>query len=326
MTSNLLNGQQLSMAALKQDDQGAFRTLLGTMLKPGFDPSNFKYNAVTEVSGKQTSIEVSVAKEKSKVRMWVYRDPVEIKYNRITLAELVSRHGNVVYVDFPAQFADVFSSYLTSRSFWDRGFDVDWGNVNQPGNVVLTAIPSSFLLNGSASFNVKQAPKYLNDVVKITTLDLFYPEVGMNGNAAVQMLNAINSLNLATLPRPMTAGEVGFDVPVVTSEYDGVNTRITLKNTGSEVYLGEVFIDYHRVNFSWLFNGTQLVMSGPSKPTSQYVLDKVIAITGFTMTIDDIVTQVYDSIPSGETSTITVFVNAASLRYVGEITIDYTAE
>jgi hypothetical protein len=326
MTSNLLNGKQLTTAALKQDDQGAFKALLGTMLKPGIDPNNFRYDSVTTLSGKETSIEVRVAKEKSKVRMWVYRDPIELKYNRITLADLVSRHGNDVYVDFPAQFPDVFSSYLTSRSFWDRGFDVNLGTVTQPGDIVLTAVPSSLLLNGSATFNVKQLPKYLSDVVKFTTIDLFYPEVGMNGDPAALLINEINNLNSDDLPRPMVNGEVGFGVPEITSEYDGVNTRVALKNTGSEVYLGEVFIEYHRVNFSWLYNGTQLLMTGPNKPTSQDVLNKVVAMTGFTMTIDDIVVQPYDTIPSGETSTITVFVNAASLRYVGEITIDYTAE
>jgi hypothetical protein len=110
------------------------------------------------------------------------------------------------------------------------------------------------------------------------------------------------------------------------NEYDDINTEIELVSNGSEVYLDRVILSYHRVNFSWLLNGEQMILKGPPLVTTQVLLDKIRTKTGYTMDLDDLVSEVYDPVPVGTTATLTVFIQDTSLRYVGEITIDYTAE
>lgn len=326
MTSVLLN-TPLSVKALEQDDEGAFELLLQSMLVVGTPASVFNRtpSVATGLNDVQTKTTVKVAKERAPVNLWIYKDSTEIKYNRIRLLDVAKKYLPVVYADFPTSKKALLSQYLTKNGFFDRSSDAVDGAVTAPGTATIAVIPASFLLTGQQAFTVKQAPKFLDDVVTSRQLVTFDATKHMNGAAFTVMVAAINAQNAARLPRPMTATEVKASVPRLVDEYDEFNTEVDILNSGSEVYLGKVTLTYHRVNFMWLLSGAQMVLSGPSAVTTQILLDKIRLKTGYTMEIDDLVVERYTPVPKGQMQTLTVTVAPTSLRYVGEITIDYTA-
>lgn len=328
MTSALLNGSSLTVGALEQDDVGALQALLNTMVTRGTPVTMFSRTApvATGVTPVQAKFTVRVAKEKAPVDMWVYKDTQVITYNRVPLSAVAAKYVPTIYTDFPVTKNELFSKYLTKNELYDRGADVTTGDVTAPGTVQLTAVPNSFLLTGSQNFLVKQAPKYLAEVIEVTQLATFDPTKHMTGSAWDLMIASVNTLNATTIPRPILPAEVRPGAITKLNEYDEINTEIELVNNGSEVYLDRVMLSYHRVNFSWLLNGEQMILTGPSVVTAQVLLDKIRTKTGYTMDIDDLVSQSYDPVPVGTTATLTVVIQDNSLRYVGEITIDYTAE
>lgn len=326
MTSVLLN-VPLSVKALEQDDEGAFEALLQSMLKPGTLASIFNRttSVATGLNDVQAKTTVKVAKERAPVNYWVYKDSLELKYSRIRLLDIAKKYLPVVYADFPTNKKALLSQYLIKNGFHDRSADVIDGTVTAPGTTTLVISPGSFLLTGQQAFTVKQAPKFLDDVVTVTKLDTFDATKHMTGAAFAVMVAGVNRQNVTRLPRPITATEIKASVPRQLDEYDEFNTEIDLLNNGSEVYLGKVTVLYHRVNFMWLLSGAQMVLNGPSAVTTQILLDKIRLKTGFTMEIDDLVVERYDPVPKGQMRTLTVSIAPTSLRYVGEITIDYTA-
>lgn len=328
MTLALLNGSSLTVGALQQDDEGAFQALLNTLVKRGTPLTMFTRTTpvATGLNALQVKITIKVAKEKAPVDMWVYKDGQEVKYNRVLLSAVAAKYLPTIYADFPVSKAALFSSYLTKNDLYDRGAEVVPGTVAAPGTVSLAVGPNSFLLTGAQNFLIKQAPKYLADVVRVTQLTTFDVTKHMTGDAFTHMVNSVNTLNAATLPRPMTPTEVRPGAISKLNEYDEINTEIEVVNAGSEVFLDRVMLTYHRVNFSWLLNGEQLVLKGPRLVTTQVLLDKIRTKTGYSMDIDDLVVEAYDPVPVGTMRTLTVFIKEGSLRYTGEITIDYTAE
>lgn len=327
MTSNLLNGAALSAAALKVDDQGAFELLLGNLLKAGIDPSIFRFSGVTP--GKDTAAQLTarVSREDAPVDMWVYRDTQVIPYTRLSLAALQAKWGSAIYTDFPTGLQELLSTYLTKNGLYDRGEQVLDAPVTGPGNQTLTAAAESLLLCGEASFVIKQLPKYLRDVVEARALSVFDASKDMVGDALTVLVNAVNTANAKTLPRPILASEVKADTPVMLSEYDVPgNTQVTLRGNNSEVFMEEVVLTYHRVNLGYVYSGAQLVVKGPTKPTLAYLLQQVRKLTGFTIADNEVQAQTFTTMPSGSLNTLTLPFLPASLRYVGEITIDYTAE
>lgn len=328
MTSLLLNGSALSVSALQLSDEGAFQALLTTLVKRSVPLTMFKRDTPVPVEDTETQsiINVSIAKESAPVNMWAYRDAQPVTYNRLAMSKVAAKYSPTIYADFPISNTDLFSGYLNKAGLYDRGDQVVEGTVTAPGKVTLTAVPDSFMLTGSFAFTVKQATKYLVDVVPSTGLTAFDVARDMTGTAADKLVANVNLLNGSTLPRPITTSEVKFGAPSILDEYDGINTEVEMLSNNSEVFLGSVLLTYHRVNFSWLLNGEQMVLKGPSAVTTQLLLDRIRTKTGYTMNLDDLVVQPYDPVPKGTTATLTVVVNEASLRYVGEITIDYTAE
>lgn len=327
MTSVLLNAP-LSIGALQKDDDGAFQALLQTMLSRGtpLNVFNRTVSLATGLNDVQAKTTVSVAKEKAPVDLWVYKDSQEIKYNRIRLLDVAKKYLPVVYADFPVTKKELLSQYFIKNGFFDRGGEVVAGSVTGPGTTTLAIVPTSFLLTGQQLFTVKQAPKYLGDVIKVKMLTAFDPTKNMTGAAFPHIVASVNTLNVANLPRPILVTEVKASVPRVVNEYDEFNTEIDLMNNGGEVYLDKVTVTYHRLNFSWHLSGEQMVLKGPRIVTTQVLLDKIRAKTGFSMELDDLVVETYDPVPVGQMRTLTVAIANTSLRYVGEITIDYTAE
>lgn len=327
MTSNLLNGAALSAAALKVDDQGAFQLLLGNLLKAGTDPGIFRFDNVTGGQAAAAQLTARVSREDAPVDMWVYRDTQVIPYSRIALSALQAKWGKTIYTDFPTTRQELFSTYLTKNELYDRGDQVTDGPVTGPGDQALTAQANSLLLYGTSSFVIKQLPKYLRDVVELRDLKVFDAAKDMQGDALTVLVNAVNTLNVKTLPRPIQASEVKADTPVVLSEYDVAgNTQLTLRGNNSEVFMEEVVLTYHRVNLGIVYNGAQFVVKGPAKPTLGYLLDQVRQITGFTIADNEVQAQTFTTQPLGQVNTLTLPFLPSSLRYVGEITIDYTAE
>lgn len=302
--------------------------LLNTLVKRGTPLTMFRHDTPVPVAGQETktTINVRIAKERAPVDMWAYRDAQSVQYNRVPMAKVAAKYSATIYADFPVQVQELFSSYLNKAGLYDRGDQVQDAAITGPGTVTLKALPDSFMLTGEFAFTVKQATKYLIDVITETVLTVFDPTKNMNGAPEEHLVNSLNVLNAKTLPRPIVPSEVRFGKPVLLDEYDGLNTEVEIFGNNSEVYLGSILLTYHRVDFAWLLDGSQMVLSGPSRVTTDILLDKIRAKTGFTMTSDDVVYQVYDPVESGTMSTLTVFINEESLRYVGEITIDYTAE
>lgn len=328
MTLAPLNGSSLTVGALEQDDTGAFQALLGTMVTRGTPVTMFSRTApvATGVTDVQATFTVRVAKEKAPVDMWVYKDTQVITYNRVKLSAVAAKYAPTIYADFPVTKNELFSKYLTKNKLFDRGADITTDIVAAPGTVQLTAIPGSFLLTGSQNFIIKQEPKYLAEVIQVTQLTTFDVTKHMSGPGWNHMVASVNALNTATIPRPILPAEVRPGAITKLNEYDEINTEIELVNNGSEVFLDRVMLSYHRVNFSWLLNGEQMILKGPRLVTTQVLLDKIRAKTGYTMDIDDLVVDTYAPVPVGTTATLTVFIKEGSLRYTGEITIDYTAE
>lgn len=333
MTSSLFNGMSLTEAALRQDDQVAFQALLGPLLKSNVQPTIFVYKDITLVDGTTTTMLVSVSKEKTPVNMWVYHDNVEITYNRLALSSLIDSYGNEVAVDFPTTYEEVFRTYLLSEGLYDRGIDVVPGTVESPSTVTLVAVDHSFMLTGSAEFNVVQLTKYLGDVVKNTTPDIFYLDKGLDGDPVDELLAKVSEDNINTLPRPILSSDVGVRILEITSEYDEVNTRAELYSNGSAVFQDKVEINYHRINFAWLYNGVQIEVSGPAVPNFRSLANQITSITGYPFYLapsghsrdnDDLINPQFGPQSRDEPTTLTIFVNPNSLRYVGEITINYT--
>lgn len=328
MTSAPLNGSSLTVKALEQSDEGAFKELLNTLVKRGTLLSIFNHDTPVKEGSTDTltKINVKVAKEHAPVDMWVYKDAQPVTYNRVKLADVAAKYPPTILTDFPVSHKELFSKYLVKNGLYNRGEQIVDGTVTAPGTVLLTMKEEAFLIVGGYGFIVKQSPKYLAEVVTVTQLNVFDEGQNMTGDSMVQLVNNVNALNAATLPRPIKRTEVKAGVPVVLNEYNDVNTEVALIGDGSEVFLDQVLLTYHRVNFSWLLGGTQMVLSGPSAVTTQVLLEKVRAKTGFTIDYDDFVEQAYDPVPSGEMQTLTVNMHDTSLRFVGELTIDYTAE
>lgn len=328
MTSNPSNRAVRANSILTKSDDEAFRVLLSGLVKPGVDVNIFGRTAPVPAPDEPTltTITVNVTKENSTVEMWVYNDTQSINYHRAPLSEVVRLYGETVFTDYPTNIQDLFAAYLVKQGFYNRGHEVVNGVVTQDGDVLFTTVGDSFLLTGEQVFKIRQAPKFLADVVKQTTIGLFDPELHMSGDPVALFVAEVNRLNQTTLPRPIVVGEVVMGNPTQTDEHDGLNTEVELIGNNSAVYLDRVILTYHRVNFAYITSGTQLIVTGPANPTTSYLVNKVRDLTGFSIDYDDVVEDTYAELPIGEISTLTLFFHENSLRYVGEITIDYTAE
>lgn len=325
MSSTLLNSSS-AISALQQDDPGAFRTLLGLLLNPGVDTSVFKRTAPMDLGNGKAKVTASIDKNNAPVQMWVYQDSQDLSYSRIKLQDVFTRWPEPAYVDFPISIRDALSIWFNKNGLFDRSAQVADGQITVPRTQAVAVSGDSFLLYGNGNLVVKQAPKYLEDVVTVTELSAFDPATSdMQGNAMDAFIAVVNDLNAAKLPRPILATEVQTSIPIQLNEYDEINTQVTLSGNNSEVFLESVVLTYHRVDFGWYLNGEPLQITGPAKPTTTYLLNQIKAKTGFELVFDDLIEDQYTTIASGTTETISVNVNPASLRYVGEITIDYTA-
>lgn len=325
MTSQTLNGTQLALTALQVSDEEAFKQLLSTLLKNSADSAGFEYSDVTAdpTDPKYATALVKVNRDEAHVSLWPYQEAQSIRYKRIPVAALGERFGTTIRADLPTTTRELMRIFLTSNGLADRSEQVVDQPVSATGNQTFVVNPGQFLLWGSAPFLIKPKQRQLVDVIKETTL-LGFRELGYFSNDPKErLLNQMQADN--PLPYPLEPALTSFGAPLKISGYRYDNTQIRATATGDGFYLGEVDLVYTRYDFGWSTNGSQFLVNGPSVPTIQYMVQQVALQTGFPITAADVNAQSFPTIPSGSLETLTITFKEDSLRYTGELTIDYKA-
>lgn len=327
MPSQTLSGTQLSLTALQESDQQAFERLLSSMLKKDIDPSGFTRGAVTvdATDGNYANTPVSVARAKANVSLWPYQGNQSIRYRRISMAALKTRFGSTIRADLPTTTRKLMQIFMTANGLFDRSAQVVDAPVPAVGNVTITFTAGQFLLYGGTAFAVKPFQRQLKDVIKDTTLPGFRVVGDFSNADKTRLMDQMTADNTANLPYPLEPALTTFGAPTKLTGYRYDNTKIRATATGDGYYLGYVDLIYTRYDFGWSTNGSQFLVTGPSTPTTAYMIAQVAAQTGFPITLADVNVQSYPPVASGQVDTLTITFKDANLRYTGELTIDYKA-
>ncbi|MNP89220.1 hypothetical protein D3C85_16240 [compost metagenome] len=326
MTSPLLNPGQLWLGVVRGSDEEAFESLLSTMLKPGIDPASFIHGEVIQDPTDPTKVttQVSVLRAKANIALWAYTDQLSISYKRIKLDDISNYFGETVRVDLPTTVREMMSVYFNINQLHDRSDQVLDATVEDVGVVEVSAIPGLAFIEGTAQFTVKPFQRYLEDVILVTTISGFRSPADMVVNSATTIVNQASDAN-PDLRYPLELELTALGQPTNISGYAHDNTKIVMTATGEGFYKGSVELVYTRHDFGWSLGGSQPYVEGPSQPTTQFMIARVSQLTGFPITLDDVVIDNYASIAPGNLETLTVNFNPNSLRYTGSLTIDYRA-
>ncbi len=327
MTSQTLNGAALTVAALKESDQEAFARLLRGMLKSGIDPTAFEHGPIVAdpESAQHAVTDVKVSRNKAHISLWPYRDALPIRYRRVHLDAVKTRFGAVIRADLPSTTQELMAIYFHENQLHDRSAAVVAAPVTQLGAVEIALSEQQFLLYGTSQFTVKPLQRQLQDVIATTTVIGFRNTADFDAPAVEHLFGQVAAANQATLPYPLEPDLLRLGQPVVKGGYARDNTSIVLTAFGDGYYLGDVELTYTRMDFGWATGGNQHYVEGPTKPTTAYMIQRVSALTGYPISLEDVETEVYSNVPIGELETLTIFFKPDSLRYVGELTIDYRA-
>jgi len=327
MTSQTLNGPALTAAALKESDQEAFHRLLAGMLQGGVNPSSFEHGPVTVTpdSADHATIEVAVARSKAHISLWGYQDSITLRYRRVSLEALKSRYGSVIRADVPISKKDLMAIYFHENQLHDRSEQIVDEPVESLGSVALAMQPDQFLLHGQTSFTVKPFQRQLSAVIANPVVPGFRTLSDFDAEPIELLVNQLGTVNADTLPYPLQPDLLVFSAPTLKGGYALDNTSITVTGFGDGYYLGSRELTYTRHDFGWSTGGNQHYVEGPSQPLTSYMVERVNALTGFPITLDDVVIESYDVVPTGELMTLTIFFKPDCLRYAGELTIDYRA-
>lgn len=326
MTSQILNGTQLTLTALQESDQAVFERVLGRMLKSGIDPAAFTRGTVRKdpAAADYAFCDVTVAREKANVSLWPYQGTQQIRYKRVGLPALAARFGTVVRADTPISARELFATYLTANGLYDRSKDIVDKQITAFGNVTFNVTEGdNFLLYGTTTLTFKPKQRQLVDVIKDTKLLGFRVVTDFAPLPKQVFVNQVTADNALLYPLEMNLLTLGTPQKLSGYQYD--NTKIKLTATGDGSYLGSVDLTYTRYDFGWSTNGAQLLVTGPTKPTTAYMVSKVFELTGFPVSVDDVVVETYANVPVGTVETLTITFKADNLRYAGELTIDYKA-
>jgi len=296
------------------------------MLKSGSDPAAFTRGTVTKdpAAADYAFCNVSVAREKADVSLWPYQGSQQIRWKRVSLASLAARFGTVIRADTPISAKELFSIYTSANGLADRSKDIVDKQITAFGTVTLNvAEGDNFLLYGSTTFTFKPKQRQLVDVIKDTTLAGFRLVTDFAPVPKQVFMNQIAADN--ALLYPLEPNLLTLGTPSKVSGYQYDNTKIRLTASGDGYYLGSVDLVYTRYDFGWSTQGSQLLVSGPTKPTTAYMVSKVFELTGFPVTVDDVIVETYPNVAVGTVETLTITFKANNLRYAGELTIDYKA-
>lgn len=327
MSLQTLNSAQLSLAALQESDKEAFQRLLTFLLKNNIDPTGFQHSEITQDSSdpNYALTQVSVDRRNAHISLWAYQDSVPIRYRRVSLQAVKNRFGNVIRADLPTTKAELLRIFLTGNGLADRGHQVVDGEITELGAVSLDIQDGCFLLYGTAEFTVKPYQRALTDVLEVTTIAGFRLPEDFIPEAETKLFTDLSTANNASLPYPLESEYLRWGNPEKISGYRYDNTRIQVEAFGDGYYLGTTDIVYTRYDFGWSTGGAQFLVTGPSQPTTSLMIAAIAAETGLPITLDDVVIENYDPVPSGELVTLTVFFKEDCLRYTGELTVDYRA-
>jgi len=269
--------------------------------------------------------QVSVARNKAHISVWPYTAPIDIQYKRISLPALKARYGEVIRADLPSTTRELVSIYLHSNGLFDRSEQFADGPVSQLGSLTLAVEGDQFLIHGIADFVIKPLQRFLAQVIKVTTVNGFRSVNDFQTDATAELLTQVQALNTTTLPYEFEPPRMTLSTPLKLNSRAEDNTSITVTASGDGYYLGDVTVVYSRYDFGWGAGGSQHYMEGPSLPTTQYMVAEVERLTGFPVSLDDVEIETYANVALGELATLTIFFKAESLRYTGELTIDYRA-
>lgn len=327
MTSSASNPMERLHRALSSDDRTAFEIMLGALLRPTASPAWFTHGDVTEVEGSDlVETPVSIDRSSAHISVWPYEGEVAIKYRRVKLSDLISRYGDVVRHDLPASRRQIMAAYFSSRGLHDRADQIKDGPVLTYTDHLFEVDGSPFLLEGSCALVVKPIQRALAAVVRNTKVDGFRLTSHLSQSAKALLVSQIQTGNSATLPNPLNPALISMGDPVVLNGYRYDNTAIRVTAVGDDFYQGSVDITYSRYDFGWVTGGNQVEVSGPRTPTLQYILQQVSAITGVSIAAGDVVSRTFPTQAAGTVSTYTIEFDPASVKFVGELTVDYRAQ
>ncbi|MNO14072.1 hypothetical protein D3C76_37130 [compost metagenome] len=326
MASQILSGAEFTLAALKESDQEAFQRLLGSLLKVGIDPSGFQYGPIrVEADTQYAKTAVSINRSRADISLWGYQNAQDIRYRRIALSALKSKYGSTIRADAPTTTKELMSIFCHANGLHDRSDQVVDAPVSAIGNVTLQFKAGQFLMYGSDTFAFKPKQRQLVDVLKDTTVNGFRAAADFTPTPQALLISQMQADNAATLPYPLEPARITFGTPTKISGYRYDNTTIPVTYSGDGYYLGTVTLTYSRYDFGWSQGGAQFLVQGPSIPTTQYMINAVVAQTGLPIALADVNVETYASVPSGAVETLTITFKGTNLRYTGELTIDYKA-
>lgn len=324
MISQLLDPQLNTREALKEDDRGALQRLVTPLLAEGVRPDIFTITNIEQLLDK-TRLTVVVDKYNVPVKYWPYAGEVQLTYSRVKLDDVVSTYGNVVRIDLPNTVRGVMASYFSTHGLFDRSTQFVDGPISTWELKDIVVAENSFLLSGSAQFNILPVQRLLGDVLSVAGVAGFRTLVNFESSAIDLIVSQLNDNNPG-LPYPLQSMEMSLSNPQVLTGYVYDNTSVIMTASGDGQYLGSQEIVYSRFNFAWYNGGEQFYIEGPSRPTVEYILDQVSAATGYPLSISDVVETTYPIQSSGQLETLSVSFRPDNLRYVGEITVDYRAQ
>ena len=327
MSSQTLNGSQLTLTALQESDQEAFKRLLSTLLKANIDPSAFVYSGVVTdpTDSEYAKLSCSIAREKAHISLWPYQDSQTLKYKRVGLPALKDMLGGTVRADLPTTVREMMSIYLTGAGLHDRSDQFQDTAVTGFGAVQVSVSPEQFLIYGATTLTLKPKQRQLPIVLPILEIPGFRELSDFSLDWKRVLIADLDEVNATTLPYNLELEWLSFDTPKKISGYRYNNTTISMTSFGEGYYLGTVDVTYTRYDFGWATEGSQFLVQGPEIPTTQYMLSKVAAITGFPLTVEDVILTTYPKVTKGGLSTLTIVFKENNLRYTGELTIDYKA-
>jgi len=313
---------------LKLTPKAALKSIIQEKMKDGFDVDDLRIGAPVSAGLRATKINLSVDKTLAPIESWKYDGSVDFTYNRLVMSEYFAGKNMTFTVDLPMTATNLVALIADRFDIVFDPLDYVSENISLGTSLyTLKSAPGSLRWVGQVQVELKERVKPLSEVIQVSQLDVMnYPADGEVDSLPPipRLLESINRLNSARLSYPITAGEVTWSTPLVSSaedEYD--NTEITLSIANSEHYSGSVQLHYRR---RYMLRMQDFEVVEVISATAKTTVDLAVIVAqrlGFYLESNDVVSEPLPTLAAGEVRTITVNIKPTSMMYVGEMTIDY---
>lgn len=301
----------------------ALRAQIGEIVKPPLSAYHLRIGKPSVVSGKTTTVPLTLDKSRAPVELWDRVGDFELTYERIDLGEFTSSLNRTVKSALPTTPVNILNGAFYTAGIPVVDEDLVPAEFTQLGAVPIMAGDESYRWVGEANFIIAQLGIEILPLIVVNTFSLSFTKDFRSADIKNRLATQLSISNASSLPTTILPGMFTLSDPEVNGPIaSGDNTKLTLTFNGMP-YIGGFSLTYARRGFENTFRFPIKVSSSGTSNVKQ--LSGILSNQmGCVITPEDIVSGQFPSIAVGQTVKFPVTIEPTSLAYVGDILVEYT--